>query len=199
METRSSKALCDTGSCEIGDLSKADDGRLLIGMQRRRTQAARRRRSRIVSDSRAQANPNAPAPRTAMSIRINCFGTAMEVSGSEPRSEGSSMYMRAGQTYLAKSDGLSGDIVCSLFEDREGNVWVATTGGLDRFRELPVTTISAKQGLSSDATNSVLAAADGSIWVATHDGLTRWKNGQITIFRKASGLPDDVVQSSVSG
>ena len=53
---------------------------------------------------------------------------------------------------FTKSDGLSGDIICSLFEDREGNVWVATTGGLDRFRELPVTTISVKQGLSSDAT-----------------------------------------------
>jgi hypothetical protein len=33
---------------------------------------------------------------------------------------------------------------------------VATTGGLDRFRELPVTTISSKQGLSSDATNAAL-------------------------------------------
>lgn len=84
---------------------------------------------------------------------------------------------------------------CSLFEDREGNVWVATTGGLDRFRELPVTTISAKQGLSSDATNSVLAATDGSVWIAAKDGLTRWKDGQCTVFRKASGLPDDETQS----
>ena len=96
---------------------------------------------------------------------------------------------------FTRSDGLSGDVVLSLFEDREGNVWVATTGGLDRFHELPVTTISVRQGLSSDATASVLATTDGSVWVATHDGLTRWKNGQITIFRKASGLPDDAPQS----
>ena len=87
---------------------------------------------------------------------------------------------------FTKADGLSGDISCSIFEDREGNIWVASTGGLDRFRELPVTTISAKQGLSSDATNSVLAATDGSVWIAAHDGLTRWKDGQFTVFRKAS-------------
>ena len=90
-----------------------------------------------------------------------------------------------------KSDGLSGDVILSIFEDREGNMWVASTGGLDRFRELPVATISLKQGLISDATQSVLAAKDGSVWVGSHEGVTLFKNGQATIFSKANGLPDD--------
>jgi signal transduction histidine kinase/ligand-binding sensor domain-containing protein len=94
-----------------------------------------------------------------------------------------------------KSDGLSGDITCSLFEDREGNIWFASAQGLDRFRELPVATISTKQSLSSDATQSVVAATDGSIWAGTRDGLNRWKDGQTTIFRKGTGLPDNFVQS----
>ncbi|HEX8756206.1 MAG TPA: two-component regulator propeller domain-containing protein [Steroidobacteraceae bacterium] len=92
-------------------------------------------------------------------------------------------------------DGLSGDIVLSLFEDREGSIWVSTTDGLDRFRELPVSTLSARQGLSSDATQSVLAAADGSLWIGSHDGLNRWENGKMTVYRRANGLPDDSVQS----
>jgi signal transduction histidine kinase/streptogramin lyase len=82
-----------------------------------------------------------------------------------------------------------------FFEDREGNVWFATSSGLNRFRELPVNTVSAKQGLSSDKSESVIAARDGSIWVATHDGLTMLKDGRTAIFRKASGLPDDGTQS----
>ena len=94
-----------------------------------------------------------------------------------------------------RSDGLSGDVILSMYEDREGNVWVASTGGLDRFRELPVSTISTKQGLFSDATSSVLAATDGSIWVGSLGGLTRWRNGQATIFGKADGLPDNAPQS----
>jgi signal transduction histidine kinase/ligand-binding sensor domain-containing protein len=91
---------------------------------------------------------------------------------------------------FTRSDGLSGDVILSLFEDREGNVWVASTGGLDRFRELPVTTISVRQGLSSEAIHAVLAATDGSIWAAAANGLTRLKNGETTIFRAGSGVPD---------
>ena len=106
------------------------------------------------------------------------------------------IHVHQGRTDIfSRTDGLSGDVVLSILEDREGNVWVATTGGLDRFRELPVTTISVKQGLSSDATQSVLAPTDGSVWVGAHEGLNRLKNGQATIIGKASGLTDDAPQS----
>jgi signal transduction histidine kinase/ligand-binding sensor domain-containing protein len=106
------------------------------------------------------------------------------------------IHVHRGRTDLfTRSDGLSGDVILSVFEDREGNVWVASTGGLDRFRELPVSTISTKQGLFSDATSSVLAATDGSVWVGSQGGLTRWHDGQTRIFGKADGLPDDAPQS----
>ena len=106
------------------------------------------------------------------------------------------VHLQNGRTdVFTKADGLAGDISCSFFEDREGNIWVATTGGLDRFRKLPVTTLSPKQGLSSDATLSVLAATDGSVWIAAENGLTRWKNGRATVFGTDSGLPHGRTQS----
>jgi signal transduction histidine kinase/ligand-binding sensor domain-containing protein len=96
---------------------------------------------------------------------------------------------------FTKADGLSGDIVNCLFEDREGNVWVCTTGGIDRFREFAVTTISSKEGLAGNAVVSVVGDKAGSVWIGTRHGLTRWRNGQATIFRKANGLPGDAVES----
>jgi PAS domain S-box-containing protein len=94
-----------------------------------------------------------------------------------------------------KADGLSGDIVNCLFEDREGNIWVATTGGIDRFREFPVTTISSKEGLASDTVVSVLGDRDGGVWIGTRQGLTRWTNGHSTILGKANGLSGNTVES----
>jgi hypothetical protein len=67
-----------------------------------------------------------------------------------------------------------------LFEDREGNIWVATSEGLDQFRDLAVATYSVKQGLASGWVTSVLAARDGSIWMGTSVELNRWDRGHVT-------------------
>src|SRR5262249_46174897 len=68
---------------------------------------------------------------------------------------------------------------------REGNVWVSTLNGLDRFRELPVVTYSTGQGLSNTPSGAVVAARDGSIWFGTLDGLNRLDHGQqVTVYRQ---------------
>lgn len=84
------------------------------------------------------------------------------------------------------ADGLSGDVVDSIFEDREGAIWVATIGGLDRFREYAVPRISTSQGLSTNSPYSIQATTDGAIWIATSDGLNRWESGRVTVYGKRS-------------
>jgi signal transduction histidine kinase/ligand-binding sensor domain-containing protein len=92
---------------------------------------------------------------------------------------------------FSKADGLSSDSIQALYEDHEGNLWVATSEGLDRFRELAIPTLSAKQGLSGFGAFSVLATKDGSVWLPSQGGLNRWKNGQIAVYTKRESLPDD--------
>ncbi|HJY75656.1 MAG TPA: two-component regulator propeller domain-containing protein [Burkholderiales bacterium] len=87
---------------------------------------------------------------------------------------------------FGRADGLSGDWVLRLFEDREGNVWVATNEGIDRFRPLATATYAQRQGISTPA--SVLATRDGSVWISTVSGLRRWHGGRLAEV-EVRGLP----------
>lgn len=180
-------------SARVADMTKTDDGRLLFGVSGAGL--------REVAGEKIEAHPiHSPPNRNGLLADREVDSNKLLRDrdgglwiGTHDRGL---IHVHHGRTDLfTKSDGLSGNVTCTLFEDREGNVWFATPTGLDQFRELPATTISTPQGLSSDATKSVIEAADGSLWVATHDGLNRWKDGQFTVFRQASGLPDDATQS----
>jgi len=96
---------------------------------------------------------------------------------------------------FTRAAGLSGNVACSLFEDREGNIWYGSERGVDRFRKLPVTALSTKQGLPDAIARAVLITTDASVWASTLDGLVRWKDGRPTIYKQRDGLPDARVGS----
>jgi signal transduction histidine kinase len=97
---------------------------------------------------------------------------------------------------FSEADGLSGDTVNRLLQDQEGDVWVVTTNGIDRFREYAVPNIGIKQGLSNTNTLSVLASSDGRVWIGTYSGLNKWKNGQISVVLRGDGTTHSVFQDS---
>jgi len=88
------------------------------------------------------------------------------------------------------SDGLSGDAVSvnGLFQDREGNIWIVTSRGIDNFHDIRVASFSTRQGLSSDQVNSVLASRDGTVWIGSY-GLDVLRLGKITSIQPRNGLP----------
>lgn len=95
---------------------------------------------------------------------------------------------------FARTDGLSGESVSSLFEDREGNIWIATSDGLDRFRDVAVAKLSVKQGLPIDAV-FVLAPKDGGVWLGTRNELYNWNSPRLSVLRKGDVLPAAAIDS----
>jgi len=91
--------------------------------------------------------------------------------------------------YFRSSDGLTGNVINAIYEDRERNIWVLTSGGLDRFRVPKVLTFSSREGMSSDLAGSVLAASDGTVWVGNHDALDAIHEASVSSIREAQGLP----------
>jgi signal transduction histidine kinase/ligand-binding sensor domain-containing protein len=91
------------------------------------------------------------------------------------------------------SDGLSGDSIMAFYEDIEGDVWVATSKGLDCFRDLRVTSVPGLEGLGTDEVDSVLATHDGTIWAGGSGSLGSIRNGVISSLQAKKGLPGDQV------
>jgi signal transduction histidine kinase/ligand-binding sensor domain-containing protein len=93
--------------------------------------------------------------------------------------------IRSGAEAYGEKDGLTGNFVTVVMEDREGNIWVGTTGGLDQFRNRNLTWIN----LDFHGFNTALIAADhGEIWAASErDPLT-----SVQSHRPVPGAPERV-------
>ncbi|HEY6645434.1 sensor histidine kinase [Povalibacter sp.] len=81
-----------------------------------------------------------------------------------------------------RSDGLSGNWVRALLEDRGGNLWAATSGGLDRFANVIVVRVPTPEGMQSWGKQALVATQDGGVWVAASGGpaLLRYDDGRLS-------------------
>jgi signal transduction histidine kinase/ligand-binding sensor domain-containing protein len=90
--------------------------------------------------------------------------------------------------HYAAAQGLSGDVVASMFEDREGNLWIATDGGVDLFRDVPIVSFSSSEGLHDNA-GVVLARKDRSVWIGSGGSLAVIQGGSMSFITEADGHP----------
>ena len=124
-----------TPGVRIDNLNKADNGNLLIAVRERGLK-------QFVGEKletypiRSADNPNLPLPDSDVDsnklLRDRDGGLWI---GTHDRGI---IHLHQGRTdVFTTSDGLSGNIICSLFEDHEGNVWVGTTEESTGFESSP--------------------------------------------------------------
>jgi PAS domain S-box-containing protein len=93
-----------------------------------------------------------------------------------------------------RKDGLSSDDVQSIYEDREGSLWVGTPdGGLHRFKDEKFTVYTQQDGLFGNVVHSIYEHPDGSLWVGGAGGISRFKDAEITTYTVKEGLPNEKV------
>jgi signal transduction histidine kinase/sugar lactone lactonase YvrE len=91
------------------------------------------------------------------------------------------------------------ETIMATFEDREGNIWTGSAGGVQRLRDSVFVTYSTSEGLPSDGTGPVYAGAEDRTWFAPTVGGLYWvREGQIGQVKEA-GLGGDVVYSIAGG
>ena len=93
------------------------------------------------------------------------------------------------ESFLEK-DGLTNIEATAILEDREGNIWVGTTGGLERFRHRNLTWFPFPAGTSR---YTLIAGNDGEVFVGSHGDKLRWPLSRVTDAKPVPGGPIDVL------
>lgn len=85
---------------------------------------------------------------------------------------------------------LPSPIVRALLPDRDGLLWVATSGaGLVADHAADGTTLTRRQGLAADVIWDLLRDREGLLWVGTAGGLSRISRAQIQVLGESEGMP----------
>jgi len=96
---------------------------------------------------------------------------------------------------LRAKDGLSSNDVRDLIEDAEGNIWVGTEAGLDRYRDGLISMWNASRGMTEEFSRTVIEDRFSNIWVGTSNGLFRF-NADGSVVKRFDGN-DGLVSTAI--
>jgi len=132
------------------------------------------------------------------------FGTSGGVSrydAGQPAIAGTDKNDTIGKSTVFKNyssiDGLINDHITTILEDKKGNIWFGTGGGVCRLDPGgSFQSFKPPLELASKAILSLVEDNRGLIWIGTNEGVFRWKeDGTLTNFNRNRGLVSNRVKS----
>ncbi len=88
-------------------------------------------------------------------------------------------------------DGLPDNYVRAVWEDRDGNLWAGTDGGLARLENGRFASSPLASSHDRDWVRCIYEDTEGNLWVGMNSGLNRLRNDLFSIYGESEGLPSD--------
>jgi signal transduction histidine kinase len=102
---------------------------------------------------------------------------------------------RAGVSWFRDWNPRTQGLATTLFEDRERNIWLGTSRGIERLRDGVFATYAELPGAPSSRVGPVHVDTAGRTWFGTTEGGLFWLDGETARPVHEAGLSEDVVYS----
>ena len=103
-----------------------------------------------------------------------------------------------------QKNSISSNEVKAIYQDKNGNMWIGTSGGLNKY--VPPTPnspehfelYSIKQGLSNEIIQGIIEDNDGNLWVGTESGISRYniRNNSFENFRISANILGNIMSEA---
>jgi signal transduction histidine kinase/ligand-binding sensor domain-containing protein len=88
-------------------------------------------------------------------------------------------------------DGLPDNYVRAVWEDRDGNLWAGTDGGLARLEKGRFVSSPLGRSHEREWVRCIYEDTEGNLWVGMNSGLNRLRNDLFSMYGESEGLPSD--------
>ena len=82
-----------------------------------------------------------------------------------------------------------------MLEDKSGNLWLGTSGGVSKYDGKSFTTFADKEGLANNTVLSMLEDKSQNLWFGTDGGVSKYDGKSFTTFADKEGLANNTVWS----
>ncbi len=106
------------------------------------------------------------------------------------------MTFKSSFSMFGKQHGLKHHIVTCLLEDKSGNLWFGTAGGVSKYDGRSFTNYTEKEGLINNDVRSIMEDRSGNIWFGTlGGGISKFDGSTFTNITEKEGILNNNVRS----
>jgi ligand-binding sensor domain-containing protein/signal transduction histidine kinase len=98
---------------------------------------------------------------------------------------------------FSKLQGLKHHVITAVTQDKSGNMWFGTGGGVSCYDGKTFTHFTNKEGLCENTVPSILEDSKGNLWFCSYGGVTKYDGKYFTNYTDKEGLSSNAVCCAV--